>query len=58
MKYYVAVILALLTCEFAAPPAAGALGMQATAGFDAADVFCMAAGVAVFALSLIGASYF
>lgn len=57
MKNLIALGSALSACEFAGPPLAGAVGMQATSGFDGADVFCILLGFAVFFLVQFLASF-
>jgi hypothetical protein len=58
MKHTIALLLALSAVEFAGPPIAGAAGMTATAGFDAADVVCIIVGFATFFAVQFIASYF
>jgi len=58
MKPILVLLAALSAVEFVGPSIAGAAGLEATSGYDAADLVCILTGLVVFFLAQFIASYF
>lgn len=57
MKPVIALTLALLASDFVGPPIGGALGMEATPGFDGVDALSMFVAALVFFGSMWALSF-